>query len=571
VFIICPFLRLTGDYKQKILEIDDLYTRIVEVLKLIKLRREYERKLTDTTKLKDNTHHIIDKFFSKNTKDKQNENLIKKKGNTNNTNIIEELEKKLDSIQLPEEARTIAQDELMKLKSSEKNNPEQEWTINYLKTFLKLPWDQFTKDNEDLQQTKNILDRDHFGLDKVKKRILEYLSVRKLNSHSSQGRKKGSILCFNGPPGVGKTSLAKSIADSLGKKFYRLSLGGVRDESEIRGHRRTYIASMPGMLIQALIRVQTKNPVILLDEIDKLGTHFKGDVSSSLLEVLDPEQNASFKDHYINTAFDLSEVFFICTSNYLENLSPPLRDRLEIIDIPGYTIQEKVEICKRYLIPKQMSLAGLQSEKLDVKVVFSDLIIDSLVVNYTWESGVRQLERNISSVTRYIASLVVEEMQSRGIKLNNENDVITKHFEKVFEVNDEILKICLGRKVSEVDLTLRTSNPGVAIGLAYTLNGGAITLIESTKFQGRGELLVTGNMGDIMKESLTTGLSWIKSNKNLLGLENFDFSSFNLHVHLPQAAVPKDGPSAGITMAISIVSYILINEFINSFYLIHFI
>jgi ATP-dependent Lon protease len=503
----------------------------------------------------------------------------------NKANAIEEIENKINSIKLPEEAKQIALDELEKLKShGPGNNPEHEWIINYLNTFLKLPWDKVTIDNEDIKKTREILDRDHFGLEKVKKRIIEYLSVRKLNNHQSKG--KGSILCFNGPPGVGKTSLAKSIAESLGKNFYRLSLGGIRDESEIRGHRRTYIASMPGMIMQSLIRAQSKNPVILLDEIDKVGVHFKGDVSSSLLEVLDPEQNSTFKDHYIGTPFDLSEVFFICTSNYLENVSPPLRDRLEVIEIPGYTIEEKSQICKKYLIPKQIKEKGLNNDQIKISIKFNDDIIESMIVHYTYESGVRQLERNVASVCRYVAKNVVEEMENSGIKIivkkpekiseseNSQiksqsqsqksdeiklesNKIITpvadKKFEKIFEIDQKILKEILGKKMLDLDLELRTSNPGVAIGLAYTLNGGAITLIETTSFRGKGEVLITGNMGDVMKESVSTGLSWIKSNTQFLGLEKFDFSRTDLHIHVPQAAVPKDGPSAGVTMTVSIV------------------
>jgi len=312
---------------------------------------------------------------------------------------------------------------------------------------------------------------------------------------------------------------------------------------------------MPGMIIQALNRVQSKNPVILLDEIDKVGTHVKGDVSNSLLEVLDPEQNSNFKDHFINTAFDLSNVFFICTSNYLENISPPLRDRLEVINITGYTIQEKLQISKKYLIPKQIKENGLKSENIAINVNFSDDILESMVIDFSFESGVRQLERNIASVCRYLASNVVEEIDKKNSdNIKNESE---KSFEKTFEINEAIIKEVLGKKYKKVDLELRTSNPGVAIGLAYTINGGAITLIESTIFNGKGEIIITGNMGDIMKESVVTALSWVKSNSEYLGLTDYDYANRNIHIHVPEAAVPKDGPSAGVTIAVSMVLYFL--------------
>lgn len=541
VYLICPFLGLNGEEKQNILEHDDLYDRLKKVHELI-LKRNDESKneflgsqeLVLNPKISD-----VDLLKNRSTTKRSN----------NIANSIEDFENKINSANMTEEAKNIAFDELDKLK----NSPEKDYIINYLNTLINLPWDKMTTDNEDINRTKEILDRDHFGLQKVKKRIIEYLSVRKLNT----GNKKGSILCFNGPPGVGKTSLAKSIADSLGKNFYRLSLGGVRDEAEIRGHRRTYVASMPGNIIQALLRLKSKNPVILLDEIDKVGSsNLKGDVSSALLEVLDPEQNDKFKDHYINTSFDLSHVFFVCTSNYIGNISPPLRDRLELIEIPGYSIEEKVQICKRYLIPKHIKEKGLLGENLSVGVQFSDDIIESMIIDYTYESGVRQLERNVSAVLRHVARLVVEEMDSIFKNNSSSNDNNKIILTKNFNINYDILKEALGRRYLEIDLELRTSNPGVAIGLAYTSNGGALTLIETTLFKGKGEIIITGNMGDIMKESVSTGLSWIKSNTDLLGLSDYDFSSKSIHVHVPQAAVPKDGPSAGITITISIVNLI---------------
>lgn len=476
-----------------------------------------------------------------------------------NEGMVKELHEKIQKTKLTEESKKIALDELEKLKAS-KGTPDYEWTVTYLNTLLSLPWDSYTVDSDNIFNTKEILDRDHFGLEKVKKRIIEYLSVRKLirndftinqkkekdldnsqnkeiitpqdklnssnnqkadnkneniSNNKIQNIKSGSILCFNGPPGVGKTSLAKSIADALGKKFYRISLGGLKEVSEINGHRRTFVAAMPGMIIQALRRINSKNPVILLDEIDKVGVNIKGDVSSSLLEVLDPEQNMAFKDHYINTAFDLSQVFFICTSNYLENISPPLRDRLEIINIEGYSPLEKVQICKRYLVPKQIKLNGLNTEwvedkgpinkdnkphgnKIKINLEFSEKIINNIILHHTYESGVRQLDRNIASICRYVAKEAVEEIEKNLNEKKNEmkNYVNNRELEKLnledleanknystsnnssslvlteddkiillknIEITENMVSEILGKKREEIDLELRLANPGVAI------------------------------------------------------------------------------------------------------------
>lgn len=521
LYSICPYLMLLGYQKQEIIEIDNLYDRMSKVIdiltnknqEVIKSARNYNKKKSPIT-------------YS----------LINSNKTQNKKNKVDELEEKINSANMSEEAKQIALEELEKLRNA--SSTESEWIYNYLNTLVSLPWNKVTVDSDNLAKSKEILERDHFGLDKVKKRIIEYLAVRKLNKDNN----KGSIICFNGPPGVGKTSLAKSIAEALNKKFYRLSLGGIRDESEIRGHRKTYISSMPGAIIQAIKRVESKNPVLLLDEIDKVGQSHKGDVSAALLELLDPEQNHTFKDHYINTPFDLSKVFFICTSNYIENISLPLRDRLEIIDISGYTVTEKLQIAKKYLIPKQMNEKGILKADQKINVILSDETLQEIIIDYTYESGVRQLERNIAAICRYIARLYIEALEK------GENGF------KEITINSDILHEVLGRKMIELDLDLRTSNPGVAIGLAYTMNGGALTLIESVSFQGKGELIVTGNLGDVMKESINTGLSWIKSNANELNLTDVDFKTLSLHVHVPSAAVPKDGPSAGITITTSILS-----------------
>ena len=481
VFIIIPYLKLTGSEKQNLLEINDLYQRMKSVLnhvlnlnKLILLKHPPE--------LTGRKNSIL-KLPQLDTVKKPDDFFFPTKHDDSSSNTIQEFEDKIKSIKLPEEAKKIALDELKKLKSS-KNNPENEWAINYLNTLLSLPWDKHTIDSEDIHKAKEHLDKDHYGLEKVKKRIIEYLSVKKLNKIENTKekipkKKEGSILCFNGPPGVGKTSLAKSIANALGKKFYRLSLGGLREVSEINGHRRTFIAAMPGMIIQALRRIQSKNPVILLDEIDKVGTaNFKGDVSSALLEILDPDQNHSFKDHYINTPFDLSQVFFICTSNYMENISPPLRDRLEIIEISGYTVQEKIEIGKKYLIPKQLNLNGLISDNVEVCVEFSDRDVSDIILNYTYESGVRQLDRSIAGICRYIARITVEEIERRlekseikgkleieGEKVKEDEKISLENakYSKTVKLTEKMIEEILGRKRKEIDLDLRLTSPGVAI------------------------------------------------------------------------------------------------------------
>jgi len=501
---------LSGEEKQTFLEIDNLYDRM-------KFLVEYFSSFNKNI-LNQNNEEIMHRISLKNPDNNLNRNFSN--SGSRSDNVIKEFEEKVSKIKLTEEAKKIALDEIERLKSS-KNNPDYEWTINYLNNLLSLPWDSYTVDSDDIKKTVEILDRDHFGLDKVKKRIIEYLAVRKLvkvkkkeNKISNINKidnenlsliKSGSILCLNGPPGVGKTSLAKSIADSLGKKFYRLSLGGLREVAEINGHRRTFVAAMPGMIIQALKRIQSKNPIILLDEIDKVGQNFKGDVSSSLLEVLDPEQNQCFKDHYLNTPFDLSQVFFICTSNYIENISPPLRDRMEIININGYSPLEKIEIGKKYLIPKQLKLNGLKSDLIEINVIFNDKILNEIILYFTFESGVRQLDRNIASICRNVARITLEDIEkntnlignknfvdSRGSnkiddglsnkenlkiddisnnlinlddnnkEITNENITQNKYIKEIL-INEKIIEEVLGKKRKEIDLELRINSPGVAI------------------------------------------------------------------------------------------------------------
>jgi ATP-dependent Lon protease len=547
-FLIIPLLKLTIEEKQKFLEINDIYDRLKSIMEFISGKNNSILSISN-----ENLHKKINKEKSISINENKNINNPFNFGSMNNNNndknnILKELQEKIEKAEMTEEAKKIAYEELGKLKTS-KGSPEYDWTLNYLNILVSLPWNILTIDSNDISYTKEILDKDHYGLKKVKKRIIEYLAVRKLNNSNTNTNnntnsntnnntsdnvnvnsnklvkqenkenkikesnnnlnntdsnsniknstekinslnikeninlnlnlnlnknKNGSILCFNGPPGVGKTSLAKSIADALGKKFYRISLGGLKEVSEINGHRRTFIASMPGMIIQALKRIQTKNPVILLDEIDKVGINVKGDVSSSLLEVLDPEQNSTFKDHYLNTPFDLSQIFFICTSNYLENISPPLRDRLEIINIPGYTPLEKIQICKNYLIPKQINLNGLNIKGLKIHFHFSDEILNQIILNYTFESGVRELDRKISAICRNFAKEIVEEIDNNNynkdknnkenLKLNlNTDSTKIIEIEKNYIITEKILEEILGKKRHEIDLNLRVSNPGVAI------------------------------------------------------------------------------------------------------------
>jgi ATP-dependent Lon protease len=392
---------------------------------------------------------------------------------------------------------------------------------------VELPWSKLSEDNLDLDKAQEILDRDHYDLEKVKRRLIEYLAVRKLNP---QGH--GPILCLLGPPGVGKTSLGQSVADALGRKFVRMSLGGIRDEAEIRGHRRTYIGSMPGRIIQELRRAGTRNPVMMLDEIDKVGTDFRGDPASALLEVLDPRQNNAFVDRYLDVPFDLSQVIFIATANYIGGIPGPLLDRMELIDLPGYTEREKLEIGKRYLLPRQLSENGLKPEQ----VSWDEEALRLIITDYTHEAGVRELERQIGAVCRAVAARV-----ARGTT------------EQV-QVTPAFVKETLGpaRYVHEQRLT--TNAPGVVTGLAYTPTGGEILHIEAARYPGKGNITLTGQIGNVMKESAQAALSLVRSRDGSIGVNPEDFRKYDIHVHVPAGAVPKDGPSAGIAMFTALAS-----------------
>lgn len=399
--------------------------------------------------------------------------------------------------------------------------------MSYAELLVDLPWNEFTEDNFDLNHARKVLDKDHFGLEKVKERILEYLAVRKLKNDL-----KGPILCLYGPPGVGKTSLGRSIADALNRKYVRMSLGGVHDEAEIRGHRKTYIGAMPGKIVQNLNKAGTSNPVFILDEIDKVSSNYRGDPSSALLEVLDPEQNSTFKDNYLEVDYDLSKVLFIATANSLDTIQPALRDRMEIIDITGYTLEEKVEIAKKHLIPKQKKEHGVKS----TQVTFDKASVEKLINDYTRESGVRNLERKVASVVRNVAKSIAmeEEYESKITKAQVRKVLGPEDFDKEFYEDNKI--------------------PGVATGLAWTSVGGDILYIEASLSRGKGKLTLSGQLGDVMKESAMTALSYLKSNAEDLDIDYRVFEYYDLHIHVPAGAIPKDGPSAGITMLTALAS-----------------
>ncbi len=427
----------------------------------------------------------------------------------------------------PEEVAEHFQKELDKISRMNPAAAEFPVAMSYSELLVDLPWNEVTEDNFDLANAKKILDRDHFGLEKVKDRIIEYLAVRKLKKDL-----KGPILCLYGPPGVGKTSLGKSIADALNRKYVRMSLGGVHDEAEIRGHRKTYIGAMPGKVIQNINRAKSSNPVFILDEIDKVNSDFRGDPSSALLEVLDPEQNATFKDNYLEVDYDLSKVLFIATANSLETIQPALRDRMEIIDISGYTIEEKLEIAKKHLIPKQRKEHGLKASDIS----FDKSAMEKLVKSYTRESGVRTLERKIASVIRNVAKSVAME----------------EEYDK--KINGSRVREILGPEIFDRENYEDNSVPGVVTGLAWTPSGGDILFIESSLSRGKGKLTLSGQLGDVMKESAVAALSYLRSHAETLEIDHRIFDNYDLHVHVPAGAIPKDGPSAGITMLTSLAS-----------------
>jgi ATP-dependent Lon protease len=440
---------------------------------------------------------------------------------------INELEEKLNEARLPAEAKSAAEKELQRLKLIPSASPEHGVIRTYLDVLSELPWSRSTEDHLDILAAGKILNKDHYGLEKVKERILEFLSVLKLKEDL-----KGPILCLAGPPGVGKTSLGQSVARALGREFVRMSLGGMHDEAEIRGHRRTYIGAMPGRIIESIRRCGANNPVFMLDEIDKVGADFRGDPASALLEVLDPEQNATFNDHYLDVEFDLSKVLFITTANMLDTIPGPLRDRMEVIRISGYTLQEKVQIARRYLVPKAIRANGLKRSQ----VKFSSDALESMISGHTAEAGVRELERQIAKVCRKVARRHAEGNR------------------RAVEVTPRKLKGFLGPPRMEYGLAERRIVPGVVTGLAWTPVGGDILFVEATRMAGKGQLILTGSLGDVMKESARAALSYLRANAAAYALEDELFSQSDIHLHVPAGATPKDGPSAGIAMALAILS-----------------
>lgn len=449
---------------------------------------------------------------------------------------IKELKEKIKKAKMPPEALAAAEKELERLAKIPPASAEYTVARTYLDWLVELPWSETTEDNLDIDNAQKTLDEDHYDLEKVKKRILEYLAVRKLKADM-----KGPILCFVGPPGVGKTSLGKSIARTMGRKFIRISLGGVRDEAEIRGHRRTYVGALPGRIIQGIKKAGSNNPIFMLDEVDKIGMDFRGDPSSALLEVLDPEQNFSFSDHYIDVPFDLQKVMFITTANVLDTIPPALRDRMETLELPGYSEDQKMMIAKQFLIPKQIHEHGLSPDYIE----FQDAAIQVIISSYTREAGVRNLEREIAAICRGVAKDV-----ARGIK------------EKVI-IGPENLHKFLGPVKFFPEVAERTSDPGVATGLAWTPTGGDIIFVEATKMRGEKGLTLTGQLGDVMKESAQAALAYVRSKSKELGIDEEFFEKNDIHIHVPAGAIPKDGPSAGITMFVALTS-LLTNKPVRS-------
>ena len=448
-------------------------------------------------------------------------------GDTGADEQVAKLRKQLEEAKPPTEILAQAERELKRLEVIPPASPEYSVIVTYVETIAELPWSKLSEDNIDLDQAQQVLDRDHYDLEKIKRRLIEYLAVRKLNP---QGH--GPILCFVGPPGVGKTSLGQSIADALGRKFVRMSLGGIRDEAEIRGHRRTYIGSMPGRIIQELRRAGTRNPVMMLDEIDKIGADFRGDPASALLEVLDPRQNHTFVDRYLDVPFDLSQIIFIATANYIDAVPEPLRDRMEIISLPGYTEREKLEIAKRYLVRRQIEENGLKPEQCE----FEEDALRRIIIDYTHEAGVRELERQIGAIARAVAAKC-----ARGECAQ-------------FTVTPEFISQTLGPARYIHETKLAAGKPGIVTGLAYTPMGGEVLHIEATRYPGKGNVTLTGQIGNVMKESVQAALSLVRSRDGEIGVTPEDFRDSDIHVHVPAGAVPKDGPSAGIAMFTALAS-----------------
>ena len=510
--------------KQKLLELNNIEKRADLLMQLLQRElqvAEVKDKVTTKTKTE------LDKQQREYFLQQQMKSIKEELGGDSNDREIKEMQKKAETKKWSEAAREMFKKGVEKLERMHPSTPDYSVVYNHLDLMLELPWGDYTQDLYDLKKARKVLDKDHYGMKKVKERILEYLAVLKL-----KGDMKSPILCFVGPPGIGKTSLGRSIASAIARKYVRISLGGLHDESEIRGHRKTYIGAMPGRIMQSLRKVKSSNPVIILDEIDKVGTDFRGDPSSALLEVLDPEQNHTFYDNYLELEYDLSKVLFIATANDINNIQPALRDRLEIIDLGGYAVEEKVEIAKRHLVPKQKEAHGLK----DMTLKLNDSVLEKIVQDYTRESGVRELDRHIAAVMRY-------EAKEYALKERIKSLLTVKDIEKI-----------LGKPRYSNELYKVANMPGVAVGLAWTYVGGDILFVETSLSEGKGELKLTGNLGNVMKESAVTALTYLQSNARKLNIDPAIFEKRTLHVHVPEGAVPKDGPSAGITIMTAMAS-----------------
>ncbi|HZH01838.1 MAG TPA: endopeptidase La [Flavisolibacter sp.] len=510
--------------KQRLLAMNNIRERADLLMQMLQKELQFaelKNKVTNKTRAE------LDKQQREYFLQQQLKSIKEELGGDVNDREIAEMKKKAESKQWPDAAKDMFKRGIEKLERMHPSTPDFSVVYNHLDLMLDLPWEEFTEDKYDLAKAKKVLDADHYGMHKIKERILEYLAVLKL-----KGDMKSPILCFYGPPGIGKTSLGRSIANAIGRKYVRLSLGGIHDESEIRGHRKTYIGAMPGRIVQSIRKTKSSNPVMILDEIDKVGSDHRGDPSSALLEVLDPEQNHTFYDNYLELEYNLSRVLFIATANNLQTIQPALRDRLEIIELSGYAIEEKIEIAKQHLVPKQKEAHGLDKTKLKI----SDKVLEKIIADYTRESGVRELDRQLAAIMR-------NQAKQLAMKGNLKAALTVADVEKI-----------LGRSRYSNELYKAANMPGVAVGLAYTYVGGDILFIETTLSEGKSELKLTGNLGNVMKESATTALSYLQANARRYGIDPQIFEKKTAHIHVPEGATPKDGPSAGVTMLTALAS-----------------
>ena len=524
IHFVASNLNTTIAEKQRLLQLNNIRERADLLMQLLQKELQFaelKNKVTNKTKAE------IDKQQREYFLQQQLKSIKEELGGDANDRELAEMKKKAESKKWPEAAKEMFKKGVEKLERMHPSTPDYSVVYNHLDLMLDLPWEEYTEDKYDLKKAKQVLDAEHYGMHKIKERILEYLAVLKL-----KGDMKSPILCFYGPPGIGKTSLGRSIANAIGRKYVRLSLGGIHDESEIRGHRKTYIGAMPGRIVQSIRKTKSSNPVIILDEIDKVGSDHRGDPSSALLEVLDPEQNHTFYDNYLELEYDLSKVLFIATANNLQTLQPALRDRLEIIELSGYAIEEKMEIAKQHLVPKQKEAHGLGSTRFKI----TDKILEKVIEDYTRESGVRELDRQLASIMRYQAKQL-------AMKGTLKASLTAADIEKI-----------LGRPRYTNELYKTVNMPGVAVGLAYTYVGGDILFIETTLSEGKSDLKLTGNLGNVMKESAATALSYLQANAKRYGIDSQIFEKKTAHIHVPEGATPKDGPSAGVTMLTALAS-----------------